>query len=122
MSEGPKKKPAKEKLIGAEYTLGSVTDKISSMVLEQKPGKGWLLGFGISFALLMVLLVAVGKLFVEGTGIWGINNPAGWGFAIVNFVWWIGIGHAGTLISAILFLLNQDWRKAINAPMPASLN
>ena len=53
-------------------------------------------------------------LFIKGVGIWGINIPIGWGFAIVNFVWWIGIGHAGTLISAILLLLNQSWRNAIN--------
>ncbi len=53
-------------------------------------------------------------LIVKGVGIWGINIPIGWGFAIVNFVWWIGIGHAGTLISAILLLLNQSWRNAIN--------
>jgi hypothetical protein len=53
-------------------------------------------------------------LFIKGVGVWGINIPIGWGFAIVNFVWWIGIGHAGTLISAILLLLNQSWRNAIN--------
>ena len=62
----------------------------------------------------MLLLVAVTYLFVEGVGIWGINIPIGWGFAIVNFVWWIGIGHAGTLISAILLLLRQQWRTSIN--------
>jgi molybdopterin-containing oxidoreductase family membrane subunit len=61
-----------------------------------------------------MLLVAVTYLFVRGTGIWGINNPVGWGFAIINFVWWIGIGHAGTLISAILLLLRQEWRTSIN--------
>ena len=53
-------------------------------------------------------------LFFKGVGIWGVNIPIGWGFAIINFVWWIGIGHAGTLISAILFLLKQDWRTSIN--------
>ena len=53
-------------------------------------------------------------LFVKGIGIWGVNIPVGWGFAIINFVWWIGIGHAGTLISAILLLLKQTWRTSIN--------
>src|SRR5437879_8667120 len=62
----------------------------------------------------MGLLYSVGYLFVRGVGIWGVNIPVGWGFAIVNFVWWIGIGHAGTLISAILLLLRQSWRNSIN--------
>ena len=63
---------------------------------------------------MMLLLFAVTYLLVKGVGIWGINIPVGWGFAIVNFVWWIGIGHAGTLISAILLLLRQQWRTSIN--------
>ena len=62
----------------------------------------------------MVLFYALAVLVTEGTGIWGLNVPVGWGFAIINFVWWIGIGHAGTLISAILLLLKQDWRTSIN--------
>ena len=62
----------------------------------------------------MMMLFAIGYLFVKGVGIWGVNIPIGWGFAIVNFVWWIGIGHAGTLISAILLLLRQSWRNSIN--------
>src|SRR5207237_2412782 len=66
------------------------------------------------FLLLMGMLYAVGYLFLKGVGIWGVNIPVGWGFAIVNFVWWIGIGHAGTLISAILLLLRQSWRNSIN--------
>ncbi len=96
------------------HTYASVTDKISSVVLTRPLGIGWLLGFGLTFTIVMVLNVAVGWLFMKGVGIWGINIPIGWGFAIVNFVWWIGIGHAGTLISAILFLLNQKWRTSIN--------
>jgi molybdopterin-containing oxidoreductase family membrane subunit len=64
--------------------------------------------------LTMMLLFAISYLFVKGVGIWGVNIPVGWGFAIVNFVWWIGIGHAGTLISAILLLLRQSWRNSIN--------
>src|SRR6202451_4205444 len=71
-------------------------------------------GFAIAFALLMLLNVAVTYLLVKGVGIWGIRIPIAWGFAIVNFVWWIGIGHAGTLISAILLLLHQKWRTSIN--------
>ncbi len=75
---------------------------------------GWLGGFALFFGLLNLLLFAAAYLFYRGVGIWGINIPVGWGFAIVNFVWWIGIGHAGTLISAILLLLKQGWRNSIN--------
>ena len=64
--------------------------------------------------LVLVLLFAIAYLLTMGVGVWGINIPVGWGFAIVNFVWWIGIGHAGTLISAILLLLRQKWRQSIN--------
>jgi len=96
------------------HTYASVTDKISSIVLTRKPPKGWYFGFAIAFALLMLLTYAITYLLVVGVGIWGINIPVGWGFAIVNFVWWIGIGHAGTLISAILLLLHQKWRTSIN--------
>src|SRR6516165_6414052 len=100
--------------IGGRYTFASVTDKISSIVLARRAPWGWLLGLAISFALLQLFLLSVGYLLVVGVGIWGINIPVGWGFAIVNFVWWIGIGHAGTLISAILLLLHQKWRTSIN--------
>jgi Ni/Fe-hydrogenase subunit HybB-like protein len=96
------------------HTYASVTDKISSIVLSRKQPKGWYFGFAIAFALLMLLLYALTYLLAVGVGIWGINIPVGWGFAIVNFVWWIGIGHAGTLISAILLLLRQKWRTSIN--------
>src|SRR5579862_12458 len=101
-------------VLGPGYDYGSVTDKISAIVLTRRTPKWWILGFAVSFLLVMVLLVAVTYLFVTGVGIWGINIPIGWGFAIVSFVWWIGIGHAGTLISAILLLLRQQWRTSIN--------
>jgi len=100
-------------VLGPGHTFASVTDKISAIVLT-RPSKGWMTGFALCFCIVMLLLVAVTYLFAKGVGIWGINIPVGWGFAIVNFVWWIGIGHAGTLISAILFLLNQKWRTSIN--------
>jgi len=70
--------------------------------------------FGISNLLLFVLLASIGYLIWQGTGIWGLNSTVNWGWAIINFVWWVGIGHAGTLISAILFLFRQNWRTAIN--------
>jgi molybdopterin-containing oxidoreductase family membrane subunit len=96
------------------YTFGTVTDKISSIVLTRPTSNGWFMGFGVAFLLTMMMLYAIAYLFVKGTGIWGVTIPIGWGFAIVNFVWWIGIGHAGTLISAILLLLRQSWRNSIN--------
>ena len=101
-------------VLEAGHTYASVTDKIASVVLTRPLGIGWLAGFTLCFSVVMLLTVAVAWLFMKGVGIWGINIPIGWGFAIVNFVWWIGIGHAGTLISAILFLLNQKWRTSIN--------
>src|SRR5450631_2972248 len=96
------------------HTFGTVTEKISAIVLTRPASNGWFLGFGIAFMLTMMMLFAIGYLVLKGIGIWGVNIPIGWGFAIVNFVWWIGIGHAGTLISAILLLLRQSWRNSIN--------
>ena len=96
------------------HTFASVTDKIAALVLYKKTPLGWFIGFSISFMFLMVLLFTMTMLFLKGTGLWGLNIPVGWAFDIVNFVWWVGIGHAGTLISAILLLLRQDWRTSIN--------
>ncbi len=96
------------------HTFASVTDHISSIVLRKKMPLLWSIVFAISTMLVMVLVGTIGKLIFVGVGIWGINHPVGWGFDILNFVWWIGIGHAGTLISAILLLLRQEWRTSIN--------
>jgi len=96
------------------HTFGTVTEKISAIVLTRPATNGWFIGFGLAFMATMMLLYAMGYLFLKGVGIWGVTIPIGWGFAIVNFVWWIGIGHAGTLISAILLLLRQTWRNSIN--------
>ncbi|HXI27639.1 MAG TPA: NrfD/PsrC family molybdoenzyme membrane anchor subunit [Vicinamibacterales bacterium] len=101
-------------VIAPGHTFSTVTDKISAIVLSRGTPLGWWLGFLFAFAIANVLLMSVAYLFIKGTGIWGVNIPVGWGFAIVNFVWWIGIGHAGTLISAILLLLKQTWRTSIN--------
>ena len=101
-------------ILAPGHTFGSVTDQISAVVLTRRTPRFWWVGFGIGFMLMSMLLVAVTHLFLNGTGIWGVNVPVGWGFAIICFVWWVGIGHAGTLISAILLLLNQEWRTSIN--------
>jgi len=106
-------KPLKPPVVAPGHSPGSVTDQITAVVLDRAP-RWWWVAFGISFALVMLLLRALTKLLFEGTGIWGLNIPVGWGFAIINFVWWIGIGHAGTLISAILLLARQEWRTSIN--------
>ena len=100
-------------VIAPGHTAATVTDKIAAVVLQRTPL--WFYpAFGAAFMLLMTLLYAITYLFAKGVGIWGVNNPVGWGFAIINFVWWIGIGHAGTLISAILLLMRQKWRTSIN--------
>ena len=106
--------PRLHRVLAPGHTYESVTEKISSTVLTRPTTLGWFVGFAIAFSLLAMMTIAIGWLVIKGVGIWGINIPIGWGFAIVNFVWWIGIGHAGTLISAILFLLNQKWRTSIN--------
>lgn len=98
----------------AAQTCDTVSDRLSGLVLKRPLGLAWLGGLAIAFTLLLVLNVAVGWLLMNGVGIWGVNQPVAWGFAIVNFVWWIGIGHAGTFISAILLLLHQHWRTSIN--------
>ncbi len=105
---------ARPPVVRGSHTFLSVTDKISSIVLARKTSIGWFIGFGVSFLWLMVLLYTIARLIFVGIGIWGVNIPVAWGFAITNFVWWIGIGHAGTLISAILLLLHQEWRTSIN--------
>ncbi len=101
-------------LIGPGHSFRSITEKITGAVLTRVVPKSWYVGLAIGFVLLMVFFFAVGQLFLRGVGIWGINQPVGWGFDITNLVWWIGIGHAGTLISAILFLFRQEWRTSIN--------
>lgn len=103
-----------EPMIGGEHTYATVTEKIGSIVLDRPSPRQWYLIGGIATLLLGMFVVSLVWLLYKGVGVWGINNPAGWGFDIINFVWWIGIGHAGTLISAILLLMRQRWRTSIN--------
>jgi Ni/Fe-hydrogenase subunit HybB-like protein len=95
-------------------TPESITTQVAAIPLFSRPTRSWYLALALGVVLVFMLLVAVTVLFIRGIGIWGVNVPVGWGFAIVNFVWWIGIGHAGTFISAILLLLSQNWRNSIN--------
>ena len=101
-------------LVGHGETYASITENITTTVIERKTPKGMNITLAVTSILLIIFLIAVWKLFSTGVGIWGNNNPVGWAFDITNFVWWIGIGHAGTLISAVLLLLHQHWRNAIN--------
>ena len=103
-------------IVGPGQTITSVTNTISDIPLTpaRRTPRGWIGGFVVAFLIAMLFLWGVTVLFVYGVGTWGINIPVGWAFAIINFVWWIGIGHAGTLISAILLLMRQQWRTSIN--------
>ena len=107
--------PVKGRMVlvtGKNPTFHQLTEDVARPI-EDTP-LGWWFAFALALPLLGLLGVAVAYLIWEGVGIWGVNNPVGWGWAIVNFVFWVGIGHAGTLISAILFLFRQDWRTAVN--------
>src|SRR6201988_5253516 len=111
-TEGPM--PSPSPVIDPGLTFDSVTDNISSIVLKRKTSLAWFFGFAISFALFQLMMLAMTNLLFVGIGLWGVNVPVAWGIDILNFVWWMGIGHAGTLISAILLLLRQSWRNSIN--------
>lgn len=99
-------------LVEGDLTLKQLDDIIAKPT-ETKPTKGWWVAFGISLTALMIGAVSLGLTIYYGIGMWGNNQPVGWAFGIINFVFWIGIGHAGTLISAILFLFRQKWRTGI---------
>ncbi len=109
----PRKAGTEPPLIEGNPSFHSITEAISGLT-ERKTTMTFLLLLGLFGSLVLVLLGSIGYLFLEGTGVWGLQIPVGWGWAIVNFVFWVGIGHAGTLISAILFLFRQRWRTSIN--------
>ena len=101
-------------VIAPGHTFKSVTEEISRIVLTAHTPLGWYFGFMLAGSIVIMLLTAVGWLFLKASASGAWISPSGWGFAIINFVWWIGIGHAGTLISAILLLFKQQWRNSIN--------
>ena len=100
-------------LIAGNKSFDQVTREVCAP-LERKSIAAWWMTFSAALAMFSVGALAVGYQLVTGIGTWGLNNTVGWAFDIINFVWWIGIGHAGTLISAILFLFNQRWRTSVN--------
>ena len=99
-------------VIGPGVTALSVTVHVSDLVLERRTPLWWWAGFGLSLGLLGLFVVALGWLFIRGVGIWGIDWPVAWGFAIGNYVWWVGMASGGTLISALFFLTRSEWRSA----------
>jgi molybdopterin-containing oxidoreductase family membrane subunit len=101
-------------LLAASHTLGSVSGEIAKIPLDRPRPRFWWGAFLSAFVAVLVLFASLAWILTRGVGVWGINIPIAWGFAIINFVWWIGIGHAGTFISAILLLLHQEWRTSIN--------
>lgn len=105
--------PIREPLIHGGKTMHDVSEDICRQV-EAKPSKEWMLGFAVSLAILSIGAISVWVLLWDGIGVWGLNKTVGWAWDITNFVWWVGIGHAGTLISAVLLLFRQKWRMSIN--------
>jgi Ni/Fe-hydrogenase subunit HybB-like protein len=101
-------------LVLGDPSFASVTDKVCGIVEVRKTPRAWWIAFTISLGLTGVLFANVAYLIFTGVGVWGLNVPVAWAFDITNFVFWVGIGHAGTLISAILFLFRQKWRTGIN--------
>ena len=102
-------------LVTGNQTYSSITHMVSRISEEAQPMIWWI-AFVIAFPLLMIFGALIGYLFLTGVGVWENMSPVFWGWPIVNFVFWVGIGHAGTLISAILFLFRQNWRKVSTVP------
>ena len=105
--------PIREPLIKGDKNYSKITEDITRPILN-KPHKLWYVGITISSTALLIGLIAIFMTIWKGIGLWGLNRTIGWGWGITNFVWWIGIGHAGTFISAILLLFRQKWRTSIN--------
>ena len=101
-------------LVDGQLSLASVTDTVCGIVERPETPRAWYIAFAVSSSLTLMLFSLIAYLISTGVGVWGNNAPVFWGWPIVNFVFWVGIGHAGTLISAILFLFRQQWRTSIN--------
>src|SRR6185312_8702527 len=101
-------------IIAPEVTLTTLSEDVSSRVLMKRAPLWWWCGFGISLALLMVLIIQMAVLFTVGIGVWGVNIPVAWGYAIAEYVWWIALASGGTVISALFYLTRSPWRAATN--------
>ncbi|QQO23439.1 polysulfide reductase NrfD [Bradyrhizobium diazoefficiens] len=106
--------PADAPIVGPEVTLTTLSEEVSSRVLMSRTPLWWWIGFGISVALLLVLVVQMAVLFIVGIGVWGVNIPVAWGLAIAEYVWWIALASGGTIVSALFFLTRSPWRSATN--------
>ena len=103
-----------EHILPPQQSIGDVTDQLARIPLQFPTRRRWLIALALSSLLLLLFFVAVTVLFTRGVGVWGLNIPVNWAFAIHNYVWWLGIGHAGTLISALLLLMGREWRNSLN--------
>ncbi|HCK41690.1 MAG TPA: hydrogenase [Planctomycetaceae bacterium] len=103
-----------EQVVDGDHDYRTITDTVCSIVEKPRPPRAWYIAFAVSSSLTLMLFGLIAYLFTTGVGVWGNNAPVFWAWPIVNFVFWVGIGHAGTLISAILFLFRQNWRTSIN--------
>ena len=101
-------------VVAPDVTLTSLSDDVSSRVLMDRAPRWWWIGFAIAFALFTVLIIQMGWLFIGGIGVWGVNIPVAWGFAIAEYVWWIALASGGTIVSALFFLTRSPWRSATN--------
>jgi Ni/Fe-hydrogenase subunit HybB-like protein len=106
--------PADAPVVEPGVTVTSLGEKVSSRVLMERVPLWWRIGFGCSFALFAVLLIAMSWLFVNGIGVWGVNIPVAWGLVIAEYVWWIALASGGTIVSALFFLTRSPWRSATN--------
>lgn len=106
--------PPEAPVVARDLTLTSLSQEVSDRVLMSRAPLWWLVGFGISFALLMVLVIQMAWLFINGIGVWGVEIPVAWGFAIAEYVWWIALASGGTIVSALFFLTRSPWRSATN--------
>ena len=100
--------------VPAGQTLSGVTQELAGIPLHFPTRLRWWIAFAVASGLLALYILSIVVLFAKGTGVWGINIPVGWGLAITNVVWWIGIGHAGTLISTLLLMTGAVWRTSLN--------
>jgi molybdopterin-containing oxidoreductase family membrane subunit len=110
----PAELPPDAPVVAPEVTLTSVSEEVSSRVLTGRAPRWWWVGFGVSFMLFTLLVIQMAWLFINGIGVWGVNIPVAWGFALAEYVWWIALASGGTIVSALFFLTRSPWRSATN--------
>jgi Ni/Fe-hydrogenase subunit HybB-like protein len=106
--------PADAPMVAPDVTMTSLSEKVSSHVLMDRTPTWWWIGFSFSSLLLLVLIIQMAVLFIDGIGVWGVRIPVAWGFALVEYVWWIALASGGTIVSALFYLTRSPWRSATN--------